>query len=278
MKRTLLYSSLAIIACLGLYTRFWEPNWLEQTTRRIPISRLARPVRAVHLSDLHASPEVSPDLIDESFRMAIAAKPDVVLLTGDFVTTTTTFDRATLISQLKRLAQAVPTFAVLGNHDGGEWSLSCGDSDSTEALRSVLRESGVVLLDNESRLIELNSQTVQLVGVGDLWSGEINPARAFAQAKPGVPTILLSHNPDTKAQLKRYEWDLMLSGHTHGGQVVMPILGWSHVPMWDHRFTRGLNPWQGRWIHITRGVGNVRGIRFNCRPEVSVLNLEPKAM
>lgn len=254
-----------------------EPNWLEQTTRRIPLQRLTRPVRVVHLSDLHASPGVAPDLIDESFRMAIAAQPDVVLLTGDFVTTTT-FDRTTLTSQLKRLARAVPTFAVLGNHDGGKWSLSCGDSESTETLRSVLRESGVVLPDNGSRLIELNSRTVQLVGVGDLWAGEIDPARAFAQARSGVPTNLLSHNPDTKAQLKRYEWDLMLSGHAHGGQVVVPFIEWSFVPVWDIRYTKGLNAWQGRWIHITRGVGNVRGIRFNCRPEVSVLNLEPKAL
>lgn len=278
LKRTLLFSVLAIAAGFAVYIRFLEPNWLEQTTRRVPIQRLARPVRAVHLSDLHASPDVSPDLIDESFRMAIAAKPDVILLTGDFVTTTTTFDRPMLISQLKRLAQVAPTFAVLGNHDGGEWSLSCGDSESTATLRAVLKESGVVLLDNESRLIEVNQQTVQVVGVGDLWAGEIDPARAFAQAQPGVPTILLSHNPDTKAQLKRYEWDLMLSGHTHGGQVVVPFIGWSHVPMWDTRYTKGLNAWQGRWIHITRGVGNVRGIRFNCRPEVSVLNLEPKAL
>ncbi|MCX6597678.1 MAG: phosphodiesterase YaeI [Acidobacteria bacterium] len=266
---------LAAALALGCYSRFLEPNWLETTAYAVPVQRLTRPLRVVHLSDLHASPVVSPKLVEESLRIAAEAKPDVILVTGDFVTTTTGFDRQWLISQLRILSQAAPTFAVLGNHDGGEWSAIYGDSASTEAIRSVLRESGIALLDNEARLVQIRHQTIQLVGVGDLWSGEMDQSRAFGQAQSGLPTILLSHNPDTKVQLKRYEWDLMLSGHTHGGQVVMPFWGWSPAPVWDRRFIRGLKRWEGRWIHISRGVGNALGIRFNCRPEVTVLTLQP---
>ena len=277
VKSTLRFVVLLALA-LGCYSRFLEPNWLDTTAHSIPFPRLTRPLRVVHLSDLHASPEVSPKLVEESLRIAVAAKPDVITVTGDFVTATTGFDRPWLVAQLSLLARAAPTFAVLGNHDGGEWSAIYGDSSSTEAIRSVLRESGITLLDNEARMIEVHRQAVQLVGVGDLWSGEMDPSRAFGQAQSGLPTILLSHNPDSKVQLKPYEWDLMLSGHTHGGQVVIPFLGWSPAPVWDRRFIRGLHPWQGRWIHISRGVGNARGIRFNCRPEVTILTLAPKTL
>ena len=268
---------IGIVLGLGLaaYGFLLEPNWLEQTERSVPVRRLARPVRVVHLSDFHVSPVVSPELVEDSLRIAIAAKPDIIALTGDFVTSTSGFDRPWLVAQLSRLPLNAPTFAVLGNHDGGDWSAIYGDSPSTEAVRSVLRESGITLLDNEARLIEVRQQMIQLVGVGDLWSGEMDPPRAFGQARPGLPTLLLSHNPDTKAQLKRYEWDLMLSGHTHGGQVVMPLFGWSPAPVWDRRFIRGLRNWEDRWIHISRGVGNARGVRFNCRPEVTILTLEP---
>jgi predicted MPP superfamily phosphohydrolase len=114
------------------------------------------------------------------------------------------------------------------------------------------------------------------VGVGDVWAGDLEPAGAFAQIRRGdIPTVLLSHNPDTKDAMADYPWHLMLSGHTHGGQVILPLYGPPIVPVHDRRYIAGLKPWHDRQIHVTRGVGNLLGVRFACRPEVAVLDLEP---
>ncbi len=92
---------------------------------------------------------------------------------------------------------------------------------------------------------------------------------AFTDVAADAPAILLAHNPDTKDVLADRPWDLMLSGHTHGGQVVLPFVGERFVPVRDKRFIAGLKEWNGRQVYVTRGVGNVAGVRINCRPEVT---------
>jgi uncharacterized protein len=83
----------------------------------------------------------------------------------------------------------------------------------------------------------------------------------------------LSHNPDTKEQLKAYDWDVAFCGHTHGGQFRLPLIGTPFAPVKDKRFVQGLHFWEGRQIYITKGVGNLFGVRFNCRPEISLITL-----
>src|SRR5262249_37650628 len=103
--------------------------------------------------------------------------------------------------------------------------------------------------------------------------GEIDASCAFAGVTESDNVILLSHNPDSKDALDSFPWELMLSGHTHGGQVVFPLLGPVFAPVADKRYVEGLKPWQDRQLHVTRGIGSIRGIRFLCRPEVSMLLL-----
>jgi predicted MPP superfamily phosphohydrolase len=114
------------------------------------------------------------------------------------------------------------------------------------------------------------------VGVGDLWCFEVFPDKAFATAGREGPTVLLNHNPDAKDELIKHPWDLMLAGHTHGNQIHIPgidLSRWAVVR--DPRFIAGLYNWEGRQLHINRGIGGLSGIRLNCRPEVSVLELTP---
>ena len=97
---------------------------------------------------------------------------------------------------------------------------------------------------------------------------------AFRAADSKVPAVLLSHNPDTKEGVASRHWELMLSGHTHGGQLRVPWLGATpFAPVRDKRFVAGLHRWNDRWIHITKGIGNVYGMRINCPPEISFLTL-----
>jgi uncharacterized protein len=106
-----------------------------------------------------------------------------------------------------------------------------------------------------------------------LWSGEFDPDSAFQDAEPGKPTIVLCHNPDGKSAMRRVPWDLMLSGHTHGGQVCVPFVHPLWTPVRDKRYIAGLNQWEGRQLYITRGMGSPKHLRAGCRPEISILNL-----
>ena len=144
-----------------------------------------------------------------------------------------------------------------------------------DAVVDMLGDAGITCLINDSRDVRIRGRAIQLIGVGDLWSGMCKPQTAFADAplRGDAMRLLLNHNPDAKDLLRHYDWDLMLCGHTHGGQVRLPLIGTPYAPVQDKRYIRGLYSWDNRWLHITSGVGNLHGVRFNCRPEVSVLTL-----
>ncbi|MCX6953758.1 MAG: hypothetical protein NTV51_16525 [Verrucomicrobia bacterium] len=140
-------------------------------------------------------------------------------------------------------------------------------------MPSLLTAAGVQLLHNTSRELTVRGRRLQILGVGDWWSGECRPARAFLTAPPraGAVRLVLNHNPDAKAAFAPFDWDLMLCGHTHGGQIGIPALARRFAPVQDKRFIAGLYPWEKRQIFITRGVGNIERARFFCRPEISTL-------
>jgi len=191
------------------------------------------------------------------------------------VTGATGFDSRWYQAVLSRLPRQAPTFAVLGNHDGGVWAESSGGFRGTEEVTHLLESSGIQVLENRSERIQCNGADLQVAGVVDFWAANIDIESAFADTDARYPTILLSHNPDTKVLFAKHAWELMLSGHTHGGQVVMPVFGLCHAPVKDKQYLQGLKSWRGLWIHVSRGVGNVLGVRFNCRPEVTTLRLLP---
>jgi predicted MPP superfamily phosphohydrolase len=265
-------------ASSAAYAKTVEPGWLEFTQRECFIQNLAQPIDLVHLSDLHASEVVPNSLIERAVETAIEVRPDFVCITGDFVTGRTGFDPIWYSAVLQRLTSHTPTFAVLGNHDGGSWSASDGGLRTTAEVTRIVEAGGVKLMANRSEKIRTpRGAELQIIGVGDMLAGDLDPNRAFRNADPQSPSLLLSHNPDSKEALGPYKWDLMLSGHTHGGQVVAPLFGLNPAPVRDRDYIAGMKPWRNRWIHISRGVGNIGGIRFNCRPEVTLIRLLPAA-
>jgi predicted MPP superfamily phosphohydrolase len=243
------------------------------TKRRVRLSRatLPSPIRVLHLSDLHASFVVPLSHIQNAITLGLEGSPDIICLTGDFITFRHDFDSREYVRALRRLTAAAPTFAVLGNHDGGRWAWSRRGNGDHVVVERMLADSGVQLLHNRSRRVAVRNEKLTLVGVGDLWSGEVAGSKAFAGVRSEEPVVLLAHNPDSKDYLPGFTWDLMLSGHTHGGQVIVPLEGTRYAPVEDKRYIAGLKPWGTRQIHVTRGVGNVGGVRFRCRPEVSTL-------
>lgn len=257
----------------ALYARHVEPTWLRTLCRDVPMDGLKRTVRIAHLSDFHASDVVPMKLIEEAIDRTLVQQPDLICLTGDFVTRHL-FQEERYAHALARLATTAPTYAIFGNHDGGPWAERHGGYQSTQTVGTFLQAAGITLLDNTSIEISVRDQPLRLVGVGDLWSRELDPQRAFA-GPSSLPVVLLNHNPDAKTELEPFAWDLMLCGHTHGGQLRLPLVGTPFAPVHDHAFVDGLHRWKKRWIHISRGVGNLHGLRFNCRPEISLLDLQP---
>jgi predicted MPP superfamily phosphohydrolase len=272
-RRKLLLGAAASVGCLALDGRVVEPNWIEVTRRRVEFPRaLAAPVRLLHLSDLHASKDVPIPLIEHAIALGLAEKPDLICLTGDFITSREAHPRAEYVRALRRLTAAAPTFAVLGNHDGARKLARGGGYPDHRVVEAILGASGVELLHNRAIRFTAHGESLDLVGVGDLWADEVDGARAFRNINRDRNIVLLAHNPDTKDPLRAFPWDLMLSGHTHGGQVCSPT-GAIVAPVHDWRYIEGLKPWGARQIHVTRGVGNIGGVRFLCRPEASMLTL-----
>ena len=258
------------------YSWLIEPRWLESSnvTIRLRNRHLNSPVRILHLSDFHYSTVVPLTFINDAIQRGLTANPDLICVTGDFLTGRR-LNPGQYRQILRCLSKKAPTFACLGNHDGGEWSKHTNGLSSTEPVMNLLTDSGITCLHNASAVVSIGRQTIRIIGVGDLWSGDLYPDKAFtnSQKTGGLPTVLLAHNPDSKDMLSEFHWDLMLSGHTHGGQLVVPLIGTPFAPVHDQRYVRGLNTWKGRWIYTTRGIGNLYGIRINCRPEISVLTL-----
>ncbi|MDP0500675.1 MAG: phosphodiesterase YaeI [Verrucomicrobiota bacterium JB022] len=271
--------------CIGLsgsaygslhYATSYEPRHLEVTRTRIRLPHLQRVVRVVQLSDWHVSSDVPASFIHEAVTLALDQEPDIICLTGDFITNAV-LERAEMVRAFKRLSVAAPTFAVLGNHDGRPREEGTSDRVLADEMIAVIREGGARLLQNEAAQVDLTAgPSLTIAGLDDLWSGVLSPQKALnaRRARP-QPVVVLAHNPDVKSRLLDYDWDLLLCGHTHGGQVCLPFIEGRFTPVNDQSTYSGYYRWQGRHLYVNRGVGNLHGVRFNCRPEVSLLELLP---
>lgn len=274
-RRSFLGTAALGAAGAAAYTRWIEPGWLEIAHRQLPLAGgTAPPLRVLHLSDLHHGYHgMRLSYLQRAIRMALQKRPDLVCLTGDYISghlhSLEAYRRI-----LAELADRVPTYACLGNHDGGDWSGARGGYADPELVCALLQGAGIRVLRNEHARFERDDRQLQLVGVNDLWSGGLDPRRAYEDVDPdGGPILLLCHNPDAKTQLADYPWKVMLAGHTHGGQLRIPLVGTPFAPVRDKRYVDGLRTWGTRWIQVTRGVGNLHHLRFNCRPEIVLLDV-----
>jgi hypothetical protein len=265
----------ALLAGTGIaYMRYFEPGHFEITEKSIRINRFSKELRILHLSDFHVSGSVSLKSIEKAIDLSLEQKPDVAFLTGDFITW-----KLQDISQyrhiLQKLSSTIPVFACIGNHDGGRWAASSHGYKDISKVRNLLQSSGVHFLFNEKIKVEINQQKFVIAGLGDLWAGDLDPKSVLKKkSEKDIPIIVMSHNPDSKTELKLYDWDILLCGHTHGGQLVVPFIGYRpFLPVRDKKFPEGILSWGNQHIHVTRGIGNLHGLRINCRPEISLLNV-----
>lgn len=247
---------------------------LQLTERDLAIADLdprAEGLRLLHVSDLHLR-DGFPEL-DEIVRMARQAPADLVLYTGDFIDD----DDGTpvLRSLLAEMPIAGGAFAVLGNHD--HWALSRVPRRNDEAaLRRALAAHGVDVLDN--RAVWLEQHGVTIVGVDDPVTGfaRLGPATEGLRSGDGHgSTVLLSHTPDLAREFTEWRPDLLLAGHTHGGQVCLPGIGAVfRVGGLPRRSPAGLHVLGGVPTYVSRGIGcSGVDLRVRCSPEIALLTL-----
>lgn len=266
----------------GLTETIMKPLW-----ERFPTDRLAHrltppaqithetvrldypgaPLRLAFLSDLHAGPTTPAAVLERAFALATEARPDVVLLGGDYVFyDADNIDR--IAEPLARVAARFPTFGVWGNHD-----LWADDA----YLERVFAQAGVRMLRNAWER-ELLDRPIDLYGVDDPWTGEPDFAPLLAAERP---VVLLCHNPDGILMLDQaHRADVMLCGHTHGGQICRR----DGSPYMVHaktgtRFAGGRYRHDDKHVIVSKGVGAVEvPVRRYAPPEVVVIDIEPAAM
>ena len=277
-RRAFFLASLGISIGTAVYARMFESEWLEVSRESISLANkpLSQSLRLLHLSDLHAGRDVPYEFIEEAINAGLAENPDLVCITGDFITSDIP-DPERYKRILRKLSDRCPTYASFGNHDGGSWAGRRGGYPTILQMDQLLKDSGITTLLNADTVFKKDKTKLRIVGLGDLWAKSLQPEAIKSIApqtgKGKVPTVLLSHNPDSKDALRDYRWNLMLSGHTHGGQFRLPVIGAPFAPVRDLRYVEGLHKWEDRWLYISRGVGNIYGLRINCRPQVTILNL-----
>jgi hypothetical protein len=261
------------------YARHVEPTWLEVNRLEVPVADLPAAFdgfRVVQLSDLHCSSKVGPEFIDEAIDLALAERPDVIAVTGDFI-----HHGFRHIPQaaahVRRLSAPHGVFAVLGNHD---YSIRNAlglrrHRHLHQAVADALAAEGVRVLRNETISLEREGTALDLSGVDDLWSRTCDLDRAWAGCEPDRPRVVLAHNPRTVEHLAGRRCDLMLSGHTHGGQIDLPRLGRVVLGRKARRYAAGMYELPGTCLYVNKGVGFGWRLRYNVRPEVAVLTLRP---
>ena len=254
---------------MATYPVLFERYGLKINEYDIPIPGLPpefEGYKILHFTDLHYG-FLNPRLIVKSIvNMANSAGADVIACTGDYVKKRNTKEELRVIwPELMRLKARDGVYITLGNHD--HWA------DHTEVLK-LLEESGRSLRHKAVK-IERNGKRIWFAGTGDLWEDKVGLDEALAGIPGDDCRIVLAHNPDTADINFSGRVDLMLSGHTHGGQVVLPLVGAPILPVKNKEYSQGLVKGKNCNVFISRGIGaSSIPVRFNCAPELALLKLK----
>lgn len=244
---------------------------LHVTHQPIHLSRLSADfadLRVVQLSDIHHGLYTRLEVVERAVALTNRLEPDLVALTGDFVSNSPKYI-GPVARALGRLRARLGTFAVLGNHDYRV---------GADAVAAALEDHGIEVLRNRLVRLQRNGASLALAGVDDVGYGEDNLRLALRGAYADCLTILLCHNPALFPRAVACGVDLVLSGHTHGGQVDLPRLRSAararglRIPS---RFRYGWDRSGETQIYISRGIGTVVvPLRLRCPPEIPVLRLQ----
>lgn len=254
--------TLAVLCGWGIL-RYGEysAQQLQCNTYLLPPDTLpgAGALRIAFISDIHGNSE----LFERSVESIIKAKPDLILFGGDLVTASERFRRSRwAVEGFRKLVNTAPCYAIFGNHD----------YEKQEQVERVMHTAGVRILRNEALdWTTPSGALLRIIGLGDYNEGDEAPQACMKRSgEEALPVLLLSHDPESRWLVRSYDWDFMLSGHNHGGQIGNPFTG---KPIsFRSSMPAGLFEFEGnRRIFVTRGIGAILNKRYFCPPEICII-------
>lgn len=252
------------VLSVGSYSRFLEPRWIETKHVTIGINNLPKRFEGtsiVQLSDIHHCEYVPGEFIRKCVHKVNALSPDIIVLTGDFIYGSDSFIHP-VAAELSGLKSKEGVYAVLGNHDNKELTFD------------VLSKKGIRVLINKHVPLYRKKDYLFIAGVDDLWRGKLDLI-ATMKGMDDKPKILLSHNPDAIETIKHKNVDFVIAGHTHGGQVSLPLYGPPVIySKFGTRYTAGLFREENTTMYVNKGIGISNfPVRFFARPEITFFTL-----
>lgn len=303
-----------VLSILGLWPRFIEPKMLSISKIDLPIANLPHSLEdltILQISDLHWHANFSPAFIQKIINKINALQPDLLIFTGDFLTQSKLENAPGLKKFLNSLNAKIGCFAVLGNHDyesyvtandQGDYDvenfaqshhlhkgfrllfrevkLSKKISPAVQKLKThdelidLLQKTPFQLLHNSCKIIPVKQSFLNICGLGEYTLGRCLPQKAFEGYDASYPGLILTHNPDSVPLLLDYPGDIILAGHTHGGQVNLPFLRNKFTRVEQMQHIRGLKKLNGKWVYINRGIGSVMPFRWFSTPELTLIRLK----
>jgi uncharacterized protein len=265
------------IAAVGVPLYAGEISRHEISVQKVTVTlpRLPEAFRGLtiaQLSDFHYAEYTEAYFIRQVIDRVNLLKPDVVAYTGDFITTGfwPKPDMLRFTGECAEILAGVECplrYAVLGNHD-------CAVKLYCNSMTEALEAHNITVLDNRSVPLEREGARLWIAGTGDALVHNVNLDRAIPADREKEAVILLVHEPDILPQVARYGVDLMLSGHTHGGQVRIPFLPPMFLPEMGRKYIEGLYRLGSTQLYVNRGIGTVNlPFRFNCPPEITLITL-----
>jgi len=247
-----------------------ERQWLSVESVTIPLRNLPEVFAGftiAHISDIHYDQYEPEEVVLAAINEINARKPDIVAITGDFITLRNSHAEA-IGFLLKDLNPKEGTFACLGNHD---WI------GHEKRVLPYLNKAGVQTLRNQNVTFNRRGSELTLAGLNDAWFGGTNLNTALAGHRNNSPVIAMMHQPDMADELSRDpRLSLQLSGHSHGGQICLPGYGPLHLPMTGQKYSSGLYKVRDAWVYTNRGLGVITiPFRIFCRPELTIITLVP---
>lgn len=254
----------------GVYGYAWERDALQVERLSVTLSGLPKSftgTKLVHFSDVHLGHFLEPQDLQRIVDRIMAEQPDMICFTGDLVDEDTRV-LALAVPILSQLQAPLGKYAVLGNHDYR--------AREQMAVRNAWAASGFEVLDNRNVSVTKNDEKLYIAGVDDVLHGAPNMRQAVTAIPEGQTVILLAHEPDFADEAANHPVQLQLSGHSHGGQVRLPLIGHLLTPKLARKYVQGMYRVgnHSMQVYTNRGIGTtILPVRFFCRPELTVLTL-----
>jgi uncharacterized protein len=261
--KTLALSGAGLVGGTGVYGYTYGRHALEVTRATIPVTGLSPPLAGLQIgliTDVHRSRWVSHEDVTDAVNLLMASTPDLIVLGGDYVTWGDDNYVGPSSEALSPLSAPHGVFAILGNHDN--------DHDMPPALSRY----GIQVLRDARTRLTIRDEPLDLIGIR-FWTRRPTDIARIARGA-GASTILLAHDPRRLVEAAGLSIPLVLSGHTHGGQVVLPVVG--AVAAQKFPVVAGIGRRNTTTLFVSKGIGTIYvPVRVNCPPEVAVLTLQP---